>query len=119
MHCNRHTKISTTLSLIGSHPKRDSGYGKLNADLAFLMVSSARGQTYHSPPVKVALPHEIRERLYFARNTRSRITRAVWGTTQIYIKLMHLSVKDVGFGTNFIFLLHVFVDLELSLALWN
>src|SRR5579859_1630207 len=30
MHYNRYTKIRTTLSQIGSHPKRESEYGKLN-----------------------------------------------------------------------------------------
>src|SRR5215469_3093656 len=59
LHCNRHTKRSSTFSQSGRHPKRESGYGKVNADLAFLMVSSARGHTYHSPPVQVALPFKL------------------------------------------------------------
>jgi hypothetical protein len=52
MHCNRYTNIRATFSQIGRHPKGESGYGKVNADLAFLMVSSARSHMYHSPPVQ-------------------------------------------------------------------
>jgi hypothetical protein len=47
----------------------------------------------------------VRERLYFARNARSRVPAAVLGTTYIYIKLRYSSMKDVHIGNNFITLL--------------
>src|SRR5215469_752877 len=74
---------------------------RANCSLMLMALKSALSSPY--------VP--IRERLYFARNTRSKTPRAVLGTTYIYIKLMHLSVEDVCFGNDFIFRLHqVFVD---------
>ena|SRR5215469_14207301 len=64
----------------------------------------------HSWALKSALSSPyvpIRERLYFAQNTRSRIPGAVLGTTYIYINLNYSSVKGARFGNNFIFLVHM------------
>jgi hypothetical protein len=56
----------------------------------------------------------IREQLYFARNTLSRVSAVVLGMTYIYIKLMNSSVKDIRFGNDFILFSQKFVGMELS-----